>query len=536
MAGAPSSGGLKWLQSQEQDFRNSVGTESNWGWSPAFDLLDHVPSALLAGDSAEPVSILLDSPGDLRHLFITLSRARRHTKRPIHFYLYEPNLRHHARHLFFLTWLFEQTDLDRLEEAAAEFLELYGNSLLKDGTVPVLKNVAKKAANLVRGGTEKLSEYVDTESFMKLRESDWIAEQIDSWTTDKSTFNVDVQWNNRVRVDIGDRYDAKENVMDWDFNMGLMPYTSHVRWPEYKDWRLTGVAFDYARINPRKGHKYEYVQPNKTLAHFNTRNKTGYYVGDVRCGPYSAVGIDTEYRQLQGRQHDGTFKWASGIIAMHNVRAWLYELLTGEEWVFSDFKHAWDSPDYVQQQPRSGKVMNPAYPPFKVFFSGIDISRFHLLLDTRCEPPVRFHAAFHSAQAAQNVTSRRQGKMREDGLVIMETAKFCVYMEEGQKQAFTAKVMELGGCNGWVHAPAVTTRLHRLTPAFAVPFARKDKEKELTPAQKKEKEKHESPWAVAFVRSDHSAPPPHWGKEEKAEEKEEKEAAREASRVEEVAD
>jgi len=68
-----------------------------------------------------------------------------------------------------------------------------------------MKVIAKKAANLVRGGRDRLEDHIDTESFMKAKEADWMAEQTDHWRTAKSTFNIDVQWDNRIRVDIGDR-------------------------------------------------------------------------------------------------------------------------------------------------------------------------------------------------------------------------------------------------------------------------------------------------------------------------------------------
>eukprot|EP00659_Diplonema_papillatum_P020724 gene20724-31933_t len=135
----PPRGGLQYMQSEAQALKNSVGTEVNWGWSPAFDLLEHLPQHQLDGDLEEPINVLLDSPGDVRHILCTLSRVKRHTERPVHFYVYEPNLKHFARHLFFLTWFFDQTDVSALDESAAEFFELYGNTMLRDSGKSSLK-------------------------------------------------------------------------------------------------------------------------------------------------------------------------------------------------------------------------------------------------------------------------------------------------------------------------------------------------------------------------------------------------------------
>jgi len=489
-----------------------MGVEANWGYSPGFDLLEHVPrSVLAAGGEDEPVNVLLDSAADIRHILCTLSRARRVTNRPVHFFVYEPSLRSQARHVFFLVWLFEQTRLDELESSAAEFLELFGNTYLRESGSSALRMYAKRAANLVRGGRDRLEEHVDTETFMKAKEADWIAEQLDSWTTDKTAFNIDVQWNNRIRADIGDRYDSKENVMDWDFNMGFTPYTNHIRWPEYKDWRTLGVAYDWGRVNPKKGYKYEYTLPNKSLALFNKRG-AGMYLGDVRNGPFVALGIDTEYEKLRGRQQDGSFQWSNGLLAMHNVRAWLYELLTGEPWEWSEFKLAWDVPDYVQQQKHSTPVTDRRLPRFKVWCCGIDLQRAHLLFDSKLEEPVRFHAQFVGSSGAQNVSPERLKCMRPDGFIVMETGKFIVYLDEKQKAAFVHKLRDLLTQNGWVEAKALEQRLHRLNPPFKLPFAREKKaEKEqYTAGQLRDKERHESLWGLAFVHPDRSAAPAEW--------------------------
>eukprot|EP01059_Diplonema_ambulator_P000166 TRINITY_DN1014_c0_g2_i1.p1 TRINITY_DN1014_c0_g2~~TRINITY_DN1014_c0_g2_i1.p1 ORF type:complete len:515 (+),score=69.33 TRINITY_DN1014_c0_g2_i1:50-1594(+) len=504
---APSSGGLQYMQTQSQALKNSVGTEQNWGWSPGFDLLEHIPRGRLDGDLEEPVRVLVDSPGDVRHLMYTVSRVRRHTERPVEIYVQEGNLKHYARHVFFLVWFMERGVGDIGENDVAEFLELYGSSLLRDSAEGTMRRLGRRAANILRGGADKLAGYFDFETFAKMKEVDWVADQLDAWSNKNTSFNVDVQWDNRIRSDIGDRYDSKENIMDWDFNMGLLPYTPHVRWPEYKDWRTTGVAYDWERVNPRKGVKYTYTHPNKTLAMFiNRKRDTGVYLGDVRCSPYANFGIDTEYPDLTVKQHDGSFKYSNGVLALHAVRALLYEYVTGKPWEYKEFKLAWDAPDYTQDQPRVEEP--PPRPNVKFIFAGLDPERFHLLLNTKTAEPIKFDAMFLSCHAAQNFTEARKELLKPTGYLAIETVKYCVYMDAAQKAAFTTKVTELATSQGWSPCAPLQSRLHRNAPKWRLPFARTENPT-LTEAQAKEKAKHESPWVLAFVNTT-ANPSPEW--------------------------
>ena len=484
---APSSGGLHYMKSASQSLKQSIGTEQCWGWSPAFDLLQHLPEAVRRQeDQNEPINVLIDSAGDIRHILMTISRQHRHTQRPVHFYVYEPNLKHHSRHLFFLEWFFEQKDVSALDESSAEFLELFANVMLRDTAYSTLKRVSKKASALARGEKSALEDHVDLETFVKLREVDWIAEQLDAWHQEASTFNVDYQWDNRVRADLGDRYDSKHNLMDWDFNSGLLSYTPHVRWPEYKDWRTSGIAFDWGRVNPKKNTKYEYTQPNKSLAVFADRKRSiGTYNGDVRCGPYPCFGIDTEWKDLRAKQQDGTFKYSNGVIALHTIRAWLYELMTGEEWEYSEFKLAWDAPEYKQVQKITTLPADPVkVPKFKYIGMGLDPARMHLQFKTKYTETLKFDAMFLSCTAAQNFTEERAMFLKDEGYLVVESLKFCVYMEAKQKAAFVEKVTELVQACGWEKACALEKKLHQYNPPHHLPFARNENPV-LTPSQQK---------------------------------------------------
>ncbi len=53
-----------------------LGSMNFWGFSPAVDLLEHIPAG--CGDD---VKILVVGGGDVRHILQTLSRCRRHKKK-----------------------------------------------------------------------------------------------------------------------------------------------------------------------------------------------------------------------------------------------------------------------------------------------------------------------------------------------------------------------------------------------------------------------------------------------------------------------
>ena len=66
-----------------------------------------------------------------------------------------------------------------------------------------------------------------------------------------------------------------------------------------------------------------------------------YYAGDIKNGPFACFGVETPNRKIIIKQHDG-YRFGAGVCALHNVRAWLYEWLTGREWVWQEHVFQWD--------------------------------------------------------------------------------------------------------------------------------------------------------------------------------------------------
>jgi dynein assembly factor 3, axonemal len=425
-------------------------------------------------DGGNDVHILLCGAADVRHIIRTLAAVKGLRKRQeqssqadasaascgptIHFYLHEPNLRVHARHLFFLQWLCDAVfSFDKLEDHITMFLEVFGNSMLRDITAVQVKDVATKLARAVDREEGQLMGMVDFQ-FMKAKERDFVESQLKNWGRDASVAHIEGNWNRRLRTEMAERFDNKDNIIDWDFNFHLHDYTHALKFPEYRTWRNTGVAFDYCHINPRKGFQYEYTVPNKTLCHFDKKGN-GMYLGDIKNGPFFALGVDTRNTFLHPRNADGTLKYGNGTMAMHNVRAWLYELMCGLEWPWADHAFAWDDAanyNYLPKGTPSDVEYHAEIPKAKFHFVGLDLERF---LQPRSGPTSdkpKFDLAFIGSNSTQFMTPQLLSCMSDDGVVVCETAKFIIDCKEETKDRFADKVIELGKAGGWVEDPVAT--------------------------------------------------------------------------------
>ncbi|KAG8348163.1 hypothetical protein TRVL_01012 [Trypanosoma vivax] len=413
--------------------------------------------------------VLLCGACDIRHIFRTLSSLRlsaaQSPDKPSqtwHFFIYEPNLRIHARHLFFIKWLIDSMfSLAELEERVLMFLDVFGNALTRDTTAAQIRSVAQQLLNSMRGDeADDLSRLVTFDE-MKSKERDFVEQQIMHWTRDGSLARMEETRSRRLRQEMAERYDNRDNIIDWDFNFYLHDYTNLLKFAEYRTWRNNGVAFDATHINPRRGCTYDYSVPNKTLCHFNSKGD-GVFLGDVKNGPFFAFGAQTANTHIRARTFDGTCKYGNGIISMHNVRAWLYCLMTGMEWPWSDHLFAWDDPAHYNWLPEgtpSDITHQTTLPRVKFHFIGLDIERF--LLRMRERQRKRFDLAFVGTSCTQYMTPAFfTTAMADDAVVVAETAKFVVDARDEAKTAFVDKISELANAAGWATDDELTNRLH----------------------------------------------------------------------------
>lgn len=428
------------------------------------------------------MNILLAGACDIRHILRTLSSLRAaeahattttttspapHASPTYHFYVYEPNLRLHCRHLFFLQWLLDSMfALEELEERVLMFLDVYGNAVLREITAAQVRNVVQRLRNAMENETSALQTIVSFAE-MKYKERDFVESQLSHWNRDASVVDIAAQWTQRVRQEMAERYDNRDNIIDWDFVFHLTEYTNLLKFPEYRTWRNTGVAFDTSHINPRRGFSYNYTVPNKTLCFF-TRTGRGSYTGDIKNGPFFTFGALTDNAHIRHRTTDGTCKYGNGVVALHNVRAWLYTLMTGLPWPWADHAFAWDDAknyNYLPPGTPSGVAYAAALPKVRVHLLGLDWDRFVQHCGAGKVP--RMDAAFFGTSCTQFMTTAFfHDVMRADGsgVVVAETAKFIVDAEDVAKDAYVAKLAALAKEAGWSRDAALTALLHVGTP------------------------------------------------------------------------
>ena len=507
----------KYLGSEKQQLLNGIGTELCWGWSPSIDLTAFVPPTFLEesvtdvgakgdrkdvdwmgflDDSSEDddvpasaskahqgneedqdVNFLLCGASDIRHILHTLSQQRVRSEsaggslKTLHFYIYEPNLRVHARHLMFLQWLFDSVfSFAELEDRVAVFLEAFGNSMVREITAAHIKNETTRALKAIADQDGPLAPSLDF-SDIKLKERDFVEEQMRAWISDsKSEAKIEDNWRQRLRTEMAERYDNRDNIIDWDFNFSLMDHTNAMRYQEYRLWRNCGIAYDYCHINPRKGVNYDYTKPNKTLCHFARPRggvQQGSYFGDVKNGPFYAFGVSTGNTTLHARNIEGLVKYGNGVISMHNVRAMLYQLLSGKAWPWADHAIAWDDPaayNYLPPGTLAAQEHSACLPKVKFHFVGLDLERF---LFNFADKGKRMAAAFVGSNCTQFMTREFFGILRPDAVVVAETIKFVLDSSDEAKEAFVQKIIEFCAEGGWSHDPRGTANLHTGVPAMS---------------------------------------------------------------------
>lgn len=473
-------------------------------------------------DCENDVHILLAGACDIRHILRTLASLRaadhasatanaaataaattegetaaRASPPTYHFYLYEPNLRLHCRHLFFLQWLLDSMfALEELEERVLMFLDVYGNSLLREITAAQVRNVVQRLRKALETDSSALQRVVSFEE-MKAKERDFVEGQLLHWGRDASVVDIAAQWTQRVRQEMAERYDNRDNIIDWDFVFHLTEYTNLLKFPEYRTWRNTGVAFDTSRINPRRGFTYDYTVPNKTLCLFS-RGGRGTYAGDVKNGPFFTFGALTDNAQIRHRTTDGTCKYGNGVVSLHNVRAWLYTLMTGLPWPWADHAFAWDDAknyNYLPPGTPSGVAYAATLPRVRVHLLGLDWDRFVLhCMEGKVH---RMDAAFFGTSCTQFMTPHmlQQVMCDETGVVVAETAKFIVDAEDVAKDAYVAKLSEMAAKAGWTRAETLTRLLHEGTPDLRPVQSTK------TEAQKLTERRYAQPALLAFTPS-----------------------------------
>lgn len=352
-----------------------IGAHHYWGFSPAQDYQQlhrtvmGTSAPTSPDDERSPLNILLLQPGDPRSILKTIAQRSRHSDRPLHFFLFEKPCEALARDLLLLT-IAVDWELP-LRQRAATWLDVFGNALVQSRTSKYISSKRLALMDLLcnQRGPVPLGTVVDQESLLKYKERDELEFIYKTWDEGSGAFDMAQLRDYRLRHNYGDRYDYRTNLVDWDYQAVLKKESGVVHWVQYRDWRNTGVAFEYGDV--------KYDLPNRTLASYVEGKERGRgsvarrgYWGDTIVSPFHAVGTaayvptDDEARgtvaaeEVQG-VGGSTSSTAGGIgnygyqlfditsrhtgseqhrhhaveVGTYNLLSWLFEIETGRQYV-----------------------------------------------------------------------------------------------------------------------------------------------------------------------------------------------------------
>ena len=295
-----------------------------WGFSPALNLLDLLDDAPPSAD-ADARRVLLVSPGDVRHVLKTLAAARAAatTTIPLEFSIFEQAPEALARHLLLVAVALD-FELPRRERAEL-LLELLANALLREKTAAYLAAKARALQRLFAHEEGPLVGVVDL-SLLKMKQRDEVEAVFGTWL-EEVPFDVVRLRDERLRRLYQERYDARRNVLDWDYNMELVPVgATIVHKIHFREWRMTGIAYELRDSS--------YSCPNRSLASMAAGRENGRSVmkrgfwGDVANSPWAGWGVECDEARLTKKRSDQHIK-SSCDVAYYNVISWLTQIETG---------------------------------------------------------------------------------------------------------------------------------------------------------------------------------------------------------------
>ncbi|XP_062506774.1 dynein axonemal assembly factor 3-like [Corticium candelabrum] len=444
------------------------GAVTWWGFSPALHLLDEgllEKARLEEKGEDEALNILLIGMGDIRHIIKTLALSHRHRKPKLKFYIIENSLEVIARHMLLLAVVFEQPDQLGLQEKAELFLELYGNSLIRQQTFDYLRTKCDQFIKFVTDLDYMSQQFSILDlSQLKFKERDLLEGVFKFWRNqDHKTFPIVEMWEQRLRHSLKTRYDSRMGVFDWDYSMRLHDKTSIVYSREYKKWRETGVAFAF-----REGG---YTVPNRSLASGLLINKGGEkvaqrgYWGDMVNSPYIALGIESENEELVKKVNDRHVK-TSAEVALYNVTAYIHELLTGMRYTAGDVvketkmpsrpiieeldedvnaSEALSSVEATSTLGQSEKTKSMSATDTE-FLRPVDVTVTFLPINSAQElhRKGKFHKAFDlvylSNSMVHNLTEELQAIFAPGASVVIETVKFMLELKKEMSEEYVKKV------------------------------------------------------------------------------------------------
>ncbi|GFS46852.1 dynein assembly factor 3, axonemal [Trichonephila inaurata madagascariensis] len=259
-------------------------------------------------------------------LFKTLSRFHRHEVSKLNLYIAcvfpESLIR-----TWLLLSLFRNSTLRlSLLEKAEIFLEILGNTFVRSSTASYIENMSVEILNNI--------DCLDQDTFnlpfisvkyLKQSEIDEVVNVLTYLKTKESSFNVGKAWENALRSFFGQRYDSRQNLFDYHFNMKLSDYRI-INLQKYLQWCESGIAFKFRSA--------KYCYPNKTMAVQQRDNRTRQtrdaldsFVGDIATSPFLVFGVESGNTELF-KKANNEYVSTSADISKYNVIDMLDEFAT----------------------------------------------------------------------------------------------------------------------------------------------------------------------------------------------------------------
>lgn len=422
-----------------------------WGISPALDLQEEY----LKNTRSNPyeLNFLVIGGCDARHLLKTLAQAYRHKRCYLNLFVVEGCPELVARQLLITSLALEKTTHCGLLEKTRRILEIYGNLLLRPCTSRYLIAKSRQLITMVTN-PEYMSSLLPSVSIeqMKYRERDYIENLLHFWTTGHTNqFNVCELWEHRLRSSLGQRYDCRGGVFDWDFHMRMKENTTQICWPEYKHYREHGIAFTWLET--------EVCRPNVSLVAGVYKCGERYlhrgYLGDIVTSPFVAYGLDCEDKEMLKSTQGVNYKRATDV-SERNMMRMLYELEHRDKFDATAFN--------LDNQQNLGMVVlndidakiseSSQEAPLHLrehadTYIDVDYGKIHFLSLSALEHyphKPQFQGLFHGVYVGHNMLGRVKPSVwamaRDDAVVILESRKYMVELKRDDVKAFGEQMQQ----------------------------------------------------------------------------------------------
>ncbi|XP_020708141.2 dynein axonemal assembly factor 3 [Athalia rosae] len=419
-----------------------------WGYSQPLDLRKELKE-IKDTDFSIPIEILIIGSGDARHIVKTLASSYKHMRRPINFHVMEPFLEQVARSILLLSTTLEMGL--GIQEATRYYLELMGNTLLRPATAKYLVQRAQSLIDIPTQGI--ICPWLNLEK-LKYKERDNLESIFKFWErAAREGIPIREYWDRRIRKALGERYDYREGVFDWDFHMVLKSREKmNLLLHEYRFWRSNGVAFTWlegepARCNPTLINNI--VNYGKGFLHYA-------YMGDINTGPYFTWSLESEKKTEKLRATDIAEREVMRAIheirtkepmcdeaaAAHRDPSLLNAIIVTEIPDIEIEQEKWSADDFVKH--RREQINWIDVPDFQVIFHPISN------LDKYKEKK-EFLGKYDLVWIAHNMTKQLPHVvplMKLGTKVIIESRKFMVDLRKEDLARFTEELVKEAKDNG----------------------------------------------------------------------------------------